>query len=283
MKTARTDLGEFGINRRSVFGLAAAIAPIVLGIVPARGADGDKDSSAPTGIKAMTFDIQGTVFDYYQPFTKVSGDLSARKGLTIDWPVFLVDWTSAATAIIQEIIAGKRPWSAAGKVYREALDQVLTRRSLSDTFAEADRLELMSVWGKMTPWADSVEGIERLKRKFTVAAVSNAGMAAVISISKRGDLPFDAVLTGELVRAYKPSMDVYRSAATYLGFRPEQIMMVAAHKWDLKGAKEAGFKTAYVPRRLENGPLSKVDRSPETFIDVIAEDLVDLSEKVSPV
>jgi 2-haloacid dehalogenase len=261
--------------------VALAIAPIALGIVPVRGAE--KEPSPSTGIKAMTFDIQGTVVDYYQPFTKVSGDLSVRKGLTIDWPVFLADWTSAAASIIQEIIAGKRSWNAAGEVYREALDQVLTRRSLSDTFAEADRLELMSVWGKMTPWADSVEGIERLKRKFTVAALSNAGMAAVISISKRGDIPFDAVLTGELVRAYKPSMDVYRAAATYLGFRSDQIMMVAAHKWDLKGAKEAGFKTAYVPRPLENGPHSKVDRSPETFIDVVAEDLVDLSEKVNPV
>jgi 2-haloacid dehalogenase len=100
---------------------------------------------------------------------------------------------------------------------------------LTDPIGEIERTELMSMWGQMQPWHDSVEGIDRLKRKFTVSALSNAGMAAVISLSKRGGLYFDVVLTGELIHAYKPAPEVYKSACSYLGFKPEQIMMVAAH------------------------------------------------------
>ena len=70
------------------------------------------------------------------------------------------------------------------------------------------------------------------------------------------------------------------AAAGFLGFKPEQIMMVACHKWDLKGAKAVGLKTAYVPRPLENGPGHPVDSAPEPFIDVVAQDFIDLAAKL---
>jgi len=105
-------------------------------------------------------------------------------------------------------------------------------------------------------------------------------MATVIAVTKRGGLSFDAILTGELVHSYKPSPNVYRAASTYLGVPPGEIMMVAAHKFDLRAAKAAGFRTAYIPRPLEIGPATKPDRSPESYIDVIADDLVELSDRI---
>jgi 2-haloacid dehalogenase len=279
MNAEYVDTKGHSISRRSILGFTAAAAalPISIRVGDAQAAD---TSMATSAIKAMTFDIQGTVFDYYGPFIRTSTALGTRKGLHLNWPGFLVDWNAGATSIIQAIIAGKRPWSPAGQIYREALDDLVTARGLAEGLDEAGRLELMSVWGQMVPWHDSVEGIGRLKRKVTVAALSNAGMATVISVAKRGEVPFDAVLTGELVHAYKPSLDVYRAASTYLGFPPDEIMMVAAHKFDLKAAKAAGFKTAYIPRPLEIGPETKVDRSPETFIDIVADDLIELSGRI---
>ena len=235
----------------------------------------------PSGIKAMTFDIQGTLFDYYQPFARISNALNNRKGLHLNWSGFLGDWNAGAISIVQAIIAGKHAWIPPGQIFRESLDTLLSTRGLTGQLDDADRLELMSVWSQMVPWQDSVEGIGQLKRKVTVAALSNAGMAGVIALAKHAGLPFDAVLTGELVHAYKPSLDVYRAASTYLGFPPGEIMMVAAHKFDLKAANAAGFKTAYIPRPLELGPETKVDRSPEAYIDVVADNLIDLSKKLA--
>lgn len=280
MSTEQFNTEGHSISRRSILGMtaaAAAVLPISMRIDAARA------KTAPataTGIKAMTFDIQGTLVDYYQPFVRISTALSTRKGLRPNWSGFLADWNASAVSIVLAIVAGERSWIPPGQLFREALEKVLTTRGLADQLDETDRLGLMSVWSQMEPWHDSAEGLGRLKRKFTVAALSNAGMAGVIAIAKRGKLPFDAVLTGELVHSYKPSADVYRAASTYLGFSPGEIMMVAAHKFDLKAAKAAGLKTAYIPRPLETGPGTKVDRSPETFIDIIAEDLIDLSKKI---
>jgi 2-haloacid dehalogenase len=268
------------ISRRSILGFAAAAAawPMAMRIGDAQAALAVP--TTPSGIKAMTFDIQGTLFDYYQPFARISNALNSRKGLSVNWSGFPRDWNAGAISIIQTIIAGKRGWIPPGQIFRESLDTLLSTRGLTGQLDDADRLELMSVWSQMVPWQDSVEGIGQLKGKVTVAALSNAGMAGVIALARHGGLSFDAVLTGELVRAYKPSLDVYRAASTYLGFPPGEIMMVAAHKFDLKAANAAGFKTAYLPRPLELGPETKLDRSPETYIDVVADDLIDLSRKI---
>ena len=280
MNEEHNDIEGHSISRRGILALTAAAAalPISMRIGDARAAPAAPTN--PAGIKAMTFDIQGTLFDYYQPFARISNGLNDRKGLHLNWSGFLGDWNAGAVSIIQAIIAGKRAWIPPGQIFRESLDTLLSARGLTSQLDDADRLELMSVWGQMVPWQDSVEGIGQLKRKVTVAALSNAGMAGVIALAKHAGLPFDAVLTGELVHSYKPSLDVYRAASTYLGFPPGEIMMVAAHKFDLKAAKEAGLKTAYIPRPLELGPETKVDRSPETYIDIVADDLTDLSRKI---
>jgi 2-haloacid dehalogenase len=279
MNTEHTE--DHSLSRRSFLGftVAAATLPISGGVGAVHATA--EAPTAPLSIKAMTFDIQGTVFDYYQPFIRISTALGVRKGLHLNWSDFLVDWTAGTGSIIRTIIAAKRPWIPPGQIYREALDTLLGARGLAGQLDESDRLELMSVWRQMVPWPDSVEGIRRLQRKVTVAALSNAGMAAVIALAKHAELPFDAVLAGELAHAYKPSAEVYRAASTYLGFPPDEIMMVAAHKFDLKAAKIVGFKTAYIPRPLEIGLETKVDRSPETFIDIVADDLMDLSGKIS--
>jgi 2-haloacid dehalogenase len=100
------------------------------------------------------------------------------------------------------------------------------------------------------------------------------------ALVKHTGLPFDEVLTGELNHAFKTDPKVYQLAVAYLGYRPDQLLMVSAHKWDLHASKQAGFKTAYVPRPLELGPGHAPDLASESFIDVMAEDLVDLARRL---
>jgi len=97
---------------------------------------------------------------------------------------------------------------------------------------------------------------------------------------KNNKLPFDEILTGELSHAFKPDPKVYQLAVDYTGFEPDQLLMVSAHKWDLQASKQAGFRTAFVPRPLELGPGHAADRKPESYIDVMADDLVDLARKL---
>src|ERR1700742_2615080 len=152
MNDKRADTEVHSISRRSMLGFAAAAAalPIAMRIGAAQAAPAAPTN--PSGIKAMTFDIQGTLFDYYQPFARISNAVNNRKGLQLDWSGFLGDWNAGAVSIIQAIIAGKHAWIPPGEIFRESLDTLLSARRLTDQLDDADRLELMSVWSQMVPW-----------------------------------------------------------------------------------------------------------------------------------
>jgi FMN phosphatase YigB (HAD superfamily) len=59
-------------------------------------------------------------------------------------------------------------------------------------------------------------------------------------------LPFDKLLSGETVKAYKPNAAVYQMAVSSLNIRPAEILMVAAHKYDLNAANGQGFRTTLI-------------------------------------
>src|SRR5437879_1412260 len=208
-------------------------------------------------VKAIAFDVQGTCVDFYRPSLRAGDVINRAKGLAIDWPALSAEWRDLYRASLDEVIVGKRPWLRVDRIYRDALDVLLERRSLAGCFSRTERDELNAVWTQLDPWPDSIEGLTRLRGRFVTSTLSNAGMAAVVAVTKHARLPFDALLTAELAKSYKPSPAVYQLAVDYLGYRPDQILMVACHKYDLKAAKAFGMRAAFVARPLEFGPQAK--------------------------
>ena len=153
-------------------------------------------------------------------------------------------------------------------------------RGLAWRFTADERNAINAVWTKLDPWPDSVVGLARLASRYTLTTLSNAGMAAVISVVKHAGLPFDAVLTAELARSYKPAPAVYQLAVDYLGLPPSEIMMVACHKYDLHAAKAFGMKTAFVARPLEFGSGGSPDCVPDPGFDINARDFSDLADQL---
>jgi 2-haloacid dehalogenase len=241
-------------------------------------------STRPTwhdGLKAIAFDVQGTCADFYQPVLRAGAAINRSKALAIDWAEVSAEWRELYRATLDEVIAGKRPWMRVDHIYREALDTLLQRHRLDFTRQERD--ELNAVWSRLDPWPDAVEGLTRLRRRFTTTTLSNAGMAAVVAIVKQAQLPFDAVLTAELARSYKPAPAVYQLAVDYLGYRPDQILMVACHKYDLKAAGMFGMRTAFVARPLEFGPGARPDIAPESSFDCCVDSFVALADALGAV
>src|SRR5262249_60497801 len=85
---------------------------------------------------------------------------------------------------------------------------------------------------------------------------------------------------GETARRYKPRPEVYRTAVRLLGLRPAEVMLVAAHNYDLAAARACGLATAFVPRPSELGPGQTTDLGPEADWNVVASDFLDLAQKV---
>jgi len=229
-------------------------------------------------VRALAFDVQGTCVDFYQPILRMGEAVNRAKALDIDWAHLSSEWRDLYRTALDEVIAGRRPWLRVDHIYREALDVLLERRGLSGNFTAAERDELNLIWTRLDPWQDSIEGLARLRRKFVTSTLSNAGMAAVVAVVKYAALPFDAVLTAELAHSYKPAVSVYQLAVDYLGCRPDEILMVACHKYDLKAARAFGMRTAFVARPLEFGPNAKPDTAPETWFDLYVDSFTALAD-----
>ena len=231
-------------------------------------------------IRAVIFDIQGTSVDFHQPLLRMGARVNAAKELSIDWAVVSNDWRRLYREAMDAVIEGRRPWIRVDRIYREALDILLDRAELGDRFTTSERDAINEVWTRLDPWPDTIEGLARLRRLYTLGTLSNAGMAAMVAVVKHAGLPFDAVISAELALSYKPAPAVYRLAVDYLGFAADEIMLVACHKYDLHAAKGQGMKTAFVPRPEEFGPLGRPDVTADPTFDINATDFRDLADQL---
>lgn len=232
-------------------------------------------------IQAIVFDVQGTCADFYQPLFRMGESVNRMKQLSIDWSLISREWRMLYRNILDDIIQRKRSWKRVDRIYREALDILLDEQELSNYFTAQERDELNAIWVKLDAWPDSIEGLKRLRQKFVTSTLSNAGMAALVSITKNAKLPFDAILSAELIQNYKPAPAVYQLAVDYLGFNPSEILMVACHKYDLYAAKAFGMRTAFISRPWELGPNSKSDTAPDSQFDLNVDSFITLADKLA--
>jgi 2-haloacid dehalogenase len=180
---------------------------------------------------------------------------------------------------MHRVRTGALPWQTIDSLHRLILDELLVQFGLT-SLSEAEIDHLNRVWHRLAPWPDVRSGLERLRRRFIVATLSNGNMALLTNMAKHADLRWDCILSAELARHYKPDPEVYLIAAELLGLQPHQVMMVAAHKDDLRGAQAAGLRTAFVPRPQEYGPNQPTNLAPDPAFDIVAQDFNDLAEQL---
>lgn len=226
-------------------------------------------------IVGLVFDVQGTLLDFFTPVSRAVGAALAERGLETDPAAIVNAWRRTYFEAAAAVAAGA-PFRSAAQVYRDGLDAVLDARPEGRAFTAADRDALSEAWTRLVPWPDTVAGLCALRPHHMLAALSNGGMGATIAMTQRHDLAFHAVLTGELVRSYKPSSALYRLAIASLGVPAEQLMMVASHPYDLEAARRHGMRTAFIHRPLEYGPAARNDAAPPAGTDLVAADLHDL-------
>jgi len=205
--------------------------------------------------------------------------LAKRKALTLDCVRFLDDWKAAYRPTMDRVNRGEIPWTTVDAIYRARLEELLvTYRIVGLTPEEIDGLA--RVWWRLRPWPDAVAGIQRLKRRYIVTPLSNASFIGMVELARFAGLPWDCVITAENARCYKPRPEVYRTAMALLGLEPGEVMMVAAHNYDLAAARAQGMATAFVPRPLEYGPGQRTDLAAESDWDVVADGLEDLAARL---
>jgi 2-haloacid dehalogenase len=231
------------------------------------------------GVRALTFDVFGTVVDWRGSIIREGERLNRAKGLAADWAAFADAWRGEYAPAMNRVRRGELPWTALDALHRMSLDILLGRFGIA-ALTDAEKEALNRVWHRLQPWPDSAAGLARLRERFVVATLSNGSVALLIDLAKVGGLTWDCVLSAELARAYKPDPIVYHTAIALLDCAPAEVMMVACHPPDLRAAQAVGMQAAYVARPLEWGP----DRLPEAYtdgeFDIVAADLLDLARQL---
>ncbi|AGB20518.1 2-haloalkanoic acid dehalogenase, type II [Mycobacterium sp. JS623] len=230
-------------------------------------------------VKALAFDVFGTVVDWR---SSIIGDLEQfgqRHGLQQDWATFADHWRAGYAPAMDRVRRGELPWTRIDDLHRMILEELLGAAGVTSICVE-DVDELNRAWHRLDPWPDSIPGLTRLKEKFIITTLSNGNMSLLTNMAKRAGLPWDCVISAELFHHYKPDREAYLGCADLLGIEPDELMLVAAHPSDLRAARTTGVKTAYVHRPLEHGPGSKPNRVEPDEFDVVAADFVDLAEQL---
>ena len=230
-------------------------------------------------VKALLFDVQGTATDFLSTVCGEAQRISAGRCPGVDWPDVVRRWRAGYFAGLDAAQSRQRGWVSVHSVYRDALGPVLDECGIAG-FSDAQREELTLAWECLRPWPDVLPALSRLKPEFTLATLSNADVSAVVNISKRAGLPWDAIFAAEMAGVFKPDPAIYRMAAAYLGLQPAEIMMVASHKYDIRAAGDLGFRTAFVARPLEFGVDGEADVDYSNEFDINAADYLDLADQL---
>jgi 2-haloacid dehalogenase len=235
--------------------------------------------SGLSDVRALTFDVFGTTVDWRSGVAAEARRLGSVRGVEGDWERLADSWRALYMPSMNRVRLGELPWTNFDRLHRLSLDQVLTDLGIVG-FDEAARDELTRAWERLPAWPDGATGLARLSRRFTVSTLSNGNRSQQTALVRFADLPFQRLLSAEDFHHYKPDPEVYQGAAGALGLKVHQVMMVAAHKGDLRAAQAAGMRAAFVERPLEKGPGGGADLLPDEQSDIQATDFLDLADKL---
>ncbi len=228
-------------------------------------------------VRALFFDVFGTVLDWRSSVIEELAAFGVKRNLQFDWEDVADRWRAGFRDMQRKITHDAAPFMHMDAVHREVLDRILAGLDVSGV-PEDELQHLNCAWHRLRPWPDAVAGLERLKRRYVIAALSNGNLALLIDVAKHAALPWDYLFSTALFSSYKPDPAVYRGAAQMLEIHPSKTMMVAAHAYDVDAARDLGLKTAYVFRPDEFGPGHGEDPGDTTRFDLVVGDFNELAD-----
>jgi 2-haloacid dehalogenase len=229
-------------------------------------------------VKALLFDVFGTLVDWRTGIACESEKLLAPFGHKLDWLTFADAWRGEYQTGMEEVRSGQVPFSKLDIIHRRNLDRILPRFNLTG-LTDSTLADLNLAWHRLNAWPDVRQGLARLKSKFLIAPLSNGNISLMVHLARRNEFPWDAILGAEVAGDYKPKSTVYLKSCEALDLPPSKCMMVAAHSYDLVAAASCGLCSGHIARPDEAGP-GKGERSPKVPVDFAASSLIDLAEKL---
>ena len=230
-------------------------------------------------VKALVFDTFGTVVDWRGSIIAEGMAWGKGKNLKVDWARFADRWRDGYAPAMEKVRNGQLPWTKLDDLHRMLLEDLLKEFGMTG-LSEAEKDHWNRVWHRLKPWPDSVAGLTRLKKKYTIAPLSNGNVGLLNDMAKNAGLPWDLILSAELAKHYKPDREAYLTAVELLGLKPEEVMMAAAHSGDLTAARSFGLRTGFIHRPNERGPGGRANQAKPGEFDIVSTDIGDLAAQM---
>ena len=237
-------------------------------------------------IKALLFDVFGTVVDWRTGIAREVEDIAKKNNISLDPYDFADAWRAEYQPAMEEIRKGRRSFTILDILHMENLKKIASKFNLHNLSGK-DLNMLVKAWHRLPGWPDSSDGLNALKKKYILATQSNGNIALIVNMAKFSNLNWDVVLGAEVIGHYKPDPEAYLKACSALDLKTEECLMVAAHDDDLKAASLQGMKTAYVHRPFEYGrdklfDIAEVnDYKGNKEWNIVSSDLNDLAKQLS--
>jgi 2-haloacid dehalogenase len=198
-------------------------------------------------VNTLAFDIFGTVIDLGGSLVGPTGQFLQQHGAEINGEAFWRDWRERQRLEQYQDSLLMLGHSGYLETCRRALVYCLRRHGVAAADDAID--EFMEVYLQLRPYADAAPGLERLAQRYQLVALSNGEQWFLEHLAENNiEFQFDQVISVQQAGAFKPHPAVYRKAAQVLEREPGEIMMVAAHSFDILGARACGYRGAYVNR-----------------------------------
>ena len=199
-------------------------------------------------VRAITFDMYGTLLDLVASFASGFDEFLKAKGYPGRANDVVQAWetTYLHESNVDSLLGGPRtPFEV---VRRVTLSQLFHKLKIAHSKDDIEQL----VTTKATPtlFPDVKEHLTRLQAqgKYQMSVLSNGDLESLDRAVSGLGIPVDRSISAEQAGYYKPHAGVYQHAIKELGLPREQVLHVAAHAWDIRGARAAGMAGAYINR-----------------------------------
>lgn len=189
----------------------------------------------------ILFDVNETLLDMTPLKKKINALLGSRKGFRI-WFGMLLHYS-----LVENCINQYHDFASIADATLE-----MAAESLGKTIDEKEKKAALAVLKELKAHKDVKKGLKLLKENgFRLATLTNspAGTLAEQLNNSKLSAYFELTLSIDAIGKYKPALETYTWAAEQLSVTPAEIIMVAAHGWDIAGALQAGLQAAFIERK----------------------------------
>ena len=144
--------------------------------------------SAAPAVKALVFDVFGTVVDWRGSIIAEGRRLGRAHNLKVDWPAFADAWRAGYRPAMARVRSGELPWTTIDALHRTILDGLLAQFGIAN-LAQDEVENFNRAWHRLKPWRDARSGLRRLKRDHVIATLSNGNVALLTNMAKSAGLP----------------------------------------------------------------------------------------------